>query len=490
MFAGAILTETPDVLMREATQLHLANKVPEAIQAYHGIVSRFPQLADAWYNLAVLQRQTFHFHEALDSYGRALRAGISRPEEVHLNRSVIYSDMLREFPAAMRELEQALTLNPGFSPALLNLASLHEDFGNRTQASALYARILMLEPKNFEALARFVNVQNARDADSNLIERLQQAIAEGASAHDSAALGFALGRLLDAKERYPEAFAAYRAANEASRAAAGGAFVPYDAVRQSIFTDRLIREGTPKASADVHGSPRPIFIVGMFRSGSTLTEQLIAAAPGLAPGGEIDFLPRLLTYELQPFFEGLALLDTARLNAIAARYREELRTVSKDAEYVSDKRPDNFLYIGFIKSLFPDAKIVHTTRDALDNCLSIYFLHLEQRMSYALDLKDIGHYYREYRRLMAHWKARYPNDILDFNYDAMVRNPEQALKGLYEFLGLNWNGRVPTVQARSAAIRTASVWQVREPLYQSSSGRARHYQPQLAELERILADPS
>ncbi|HEY2684319.1 MAG TPA: sulfotransferase [Steroidobacteraceae bacterium] len=474
--------------MREATQLHVANKVPEAIKAYRDIVARFPRLADAWYNLAVLERQTFHFYEALDSYGRALGAGINRPEEVHLNRSVIYSDVLRDFPAAVRELEQALTLNPGFSPALLNLANLYEDFGDRNQASALYARILMLEPKNYEALARFANVQNARDADGQLIGRLQQTLAGEASAHDRAALGFALGRLLDAKERYPEAFGAYVAANQASRSAAGPEFVPYDAHRQSRFIDRLIAEGTPKAISDSSGEPRPIFVVGMFRSGSTLTEQLIAAVPDVAPGGEIDFLPRLLTYELQPFFEGLAALDTARLNAIADRYRQELRTVSKDAAIVSDKRPDNFLYIGFIKSLFPEAKIVHTTRDPLDNCLSIYFLHLEQRMSYALDLKDIGHYYREYRRLMAHWKAKYPGDIFDFNYDAMVKNPEKELRALYDFLGIAWPGRVPTVQARSAAIRTASVWQVREPLYQRSSGRARHYRPQLEELSRLLAD--
>jgi hypothetical protein len=226
----------------------------------------------------------------------------------------------------------------------------------------------------------------------------------------------------------------------------------------------------------------------MFRSGSTLTEQLLAALPGVAAGGEISFLPQTINAELTPFFESLAALSTERLDGIAARYRAEFMRVSAGAAFVTDKRLDNFLFIGLIKSLFPQAKIVHTTRDPLDNCLSIFFLHLEQQMSYALNLKDIGHYYREYRRVMAHWKSRYAGDIFDFSYDALVKDPQQQFKALCEFLGLQWPGEVPQVATRSAAIRTASVWQVREPLYTISSGRSRHYFNELQELGQELAD--
>jgi hypothetical protein len=144
------------------------------------------------------------------------------------------------------------------------------------------------------------------------------------------------------------------------------------------------------------------------------------------------------------------------------------------------------LYLGLIKRLFPDAKIVHTTRNPLDNCLSIFFLHLEQRMSYALNLMDIGHYYREYRRLMAHWKTEFSADIFDFDYDALIKEPQIQMQRLCAFLGLEWPGQVPLVAARSAAIRTASNWQVREPLYSTSSGRARHYADELKELRDYL----
>jgi hypothetical protein len=136
--------------------------------------------------------------------------------------------------------------------------------------------------------------------------------------------------------------------------------------------------------------------------------------------------------------------------------------------------------------LFPDAKIIHTTRDALDNCLSIYFLHLDQGMSYALDLMDIGHHYLQYRRLMAHWKALFGADIFDLHYDELVKEPKPHLAQMLKFLGLDWDEACLSVPATGRGIRTASVWQVRESLYQRSSGRSRHYERQLRSLREYL----
>ena len=173
---------------------------------------------------------------------------------------------------------------------------------------------------------------------------------------------------------------------------------------------------------------------------------------------------------------------------MSRRYLQTLSGLYPGAEYVTDKRPDNFLNIGLIKTLFPDARIVHTTRNALDNCLSIYFLHLDQRMSYALDLLDIGHYYREYRRLMAHWQALYGPDILDFDYDAYVRDPGPAVERLLAFCGLEPDENCLRGSGATGAVKTASVWQVREPLHERSSGRWRNYARQLAALEADLGD--
>jgi Sulfotransferase family len=189
---------------------------------------------------------------------------------------------------------------------------------------------------------------------------------------------------------------------------------------------------------------------------------------------------------MAPFPESIASVSAEKLEALAAQYMKALANIFPAAQFVSDKRPDNFLYIGLIKRLFPNAKIVHTTRNPMDNCLSIFFLHLDQRMSYALDLTHIGHHYRQYQRLMAHWKTLYGADIFDVDYDALVRDPKPVIEQLLCFLGLEWNEQCLVVPPAGRDVKTASVWQVREPLYTRSSGRARHYAQQLAALRLDL----
>ncbi len=452
-----------------------------------------PGIADSLFNLAVRQKQAQQFEAALDSYQKALDAGIARPEEVHLNRGVIYTDHLHQHEAAERELKAALSLNPRFLPALLNLANLYEDLGDRAQAGAAYGRVLDLDPRCFEALARYANMQPPAEANPLLAAKMRGALADpGASAAERASLGFALGRLLDAAGDYAAAFAAYQAANRASRASGMTRFTPYDRGAQERLVDRLIATSSAQRSevpiqSPPTGHPRPIFICGMFRSGSTLTEHMLANCPGVTPGGELDFLPRLAAGELAPFPEALQTLSAERRAELASQYRAALARIDPNAGYITDKRPDNFLYLGLIKCLLPDARIVHTIRSPLDNCLSIYFLHLDQSMSYALDLIDIGHYYREYRRLMTHWKNMFPGDIFDFDYDALVSEPQSTMQRLCDFLGLERPEVPPAAAASGRAVKTASVWQVREPLYRRSSGRAANYATELTALRAYLA---
>jgi hypothetical protein len=226
----------------------------------------------------------------------------------------------------------------------------------------------------------------------------------------------------------------------------------------------------------------------MFRSGSTLLEQLLGGHPSITPGGELDFIPRAVSIVLAPFPDSFDSIPAEQLSRLAADYRAMLIERFPEAINVTDKRPDNFLYIGLIKALFPQAKIVHTVRDALDNCLSIYFLHLDPAMSYALDLMDIGHHYREYLRLMSHWKRLFGADILDVSYDALVRDPKPQLEQVLAFLGLDWDEGCVSV-GPGRAVKTASVWQVREPLYMRSSGRSRHYAKQLEDLRKYIEFP-
>lgn len=486
---------TCEAMVKEAEQFETLGQIPEAVAAYERLLANWPGLTNCWYNLARLQRSTGDFAAALASYAEALERGIAQPEEVHLNRGVILSDCLHRYAEAERELDKALALNPVYVPALMNLANLHEDLGRRDRAAAVYSRLLELAPEEPQAIARYAGLKDFSQLDDPLIARLRGVLAKpGTSAADLASVEFALGRALDACNAHDEAFAVYRTANRHSRESAGPSFRDYDLALAERFVDE-VKAAFPAASmvgekrtagTPQTASPQPIFVCGMFRSGSTLAEQLLGAHPRVETGGELDLVPRLVQTHLAPFPESIASVSPATWQALAAEYLERLRSLFPQAAFVTDKRPENYVYIGLVKQLFPGAKIIHTTRDALDNCLSIYFLHLDQSMSYALDLMDIGHHYLQYLRLMAHWKSLFGADILDLQYDALVKEPQPQIAHLLDFLQLDWDDRCLAVPATGRAVRTASVWQVREPLYQRSSGRSRHYERQLRTLREYL----
>jgi hypothetical protein len=225
----------------------------------------------------------------------------------------------------------------------------------------------------------------------------------------------------------------------------------------------------------------------MFRSGSTLTERILAAHPRITSGGELDLVPTLVRTRLQPYPESLA-ANPGLIAEVRDAYLSGIRTLHPQAGLLTDKRPDNFLHIGLIKRLFPNAKIVHSRRNPLDNCLSVYFLHLNPRFTYAHRLAHIGHWYRQYRRLMTHWRSLYPDDILDLDYDSLVADPEPEVRRLLEFCGLDWDEKCLDFHDVEGVVKTASVWQVRQPFYQRSSGRWRHYERHLADLRQALGD--
>src|SRR5256884_975832 len=274
----------PATLVREANALREAGRLAEAEAAYLRILGRWPSLPDCWFNLGVVQRRSGRSEDALASNQQALMRGISGPEEVHLNRAVIYCDCLRQSEAAERELREALRLNASYVPALLNLANLHEDRGQRDEARLLYEQALTAEPLCFLALGRLASLQPADALDERLIARLREALARPeASAADRAHLGFALGRALDAIGDYRGAFAAYQAANRDSRASALPAVAPYHRAAQERATQQLTAAPgrTPPGRTPTGASgPPPIFVCGMFPSRPTLPEPLSARHPG------------------------------------------------------------------------------------------------------------------------------------------------------------------------------------------------------------------
>ncbi|NVJ69448.1 MAG: sulfotransferase [Alphaproteobacteria bacterium] len=460
----------------------------KAVECYRRLLKRQPKMADAHFNLAFLLRLNRHFDQAIEEYRSALSLGIRQPEEVHLNTAAIYADNLRDDSAAEQALQQALSLNPSYIPALLNLANLREEQGKKEEAMALYEDILATSPDHPDALARLANLSTITTKDDLILKRLDSAASKpGIEAMGKAILHYASGKALDGIKAFPEAFAHYRAANEASR---GDGSRPYDRRLQEQLTTALIQTFSKDwfQRLEPISDAAPVFICGMFRSGSTLTEQVLASHPEVTAGGEIDFFPSLVRGKLAPFPSSVIKAEHGKLREIAQEYLETTHAMFPEAKNITDKRPDNFLYLGLIKMLFPKAKIIHTTRHPLDTCLSVYFQYLSGQQAYAKDLMDTGHYFTEYRRLMSHWQALFGDDTFEMNYDQFVLSPKETLEGLLAFLGLPWADECLEFHKAKNSVKTASYWQVREPLYARSSNRWKNYESALLPLKAFLEE--
>lgn len=487
-----------DQLLIQAAHAQRQGRRGEALNLFAQSLRLQPEASERWYEFGYLLKAEGRYEEALDAYARALAAGVSRPEEVHLNRGVIYTDHLRRDAEGERELVAALSLAPDYLPALLNLGNLYEEQGRRDEALAIYARAIAVGEAGrggrdaelqYEALSRSLRLTRPTDIDDPMIHRLQAAASAPTSILVRANILFALGHTYESLGAYEQAFDAFARANRWLVREHGRR---YD---RRLMEQRMaaMREAFATAATRpdaMDASPAPLFVLGMWRSGSTLIEQVLGSHPQVSAGGELDFLPRLAIERLAPFPQSMAVPDPARDSALAQEYHAHLVRLFPAAagdRYITDKRPDNFMLVGLIKRMFPEAKIVHTIRHPVDNGLSVFMQHLHLQVAgYASDLGDIGHYYGQYRGLMAHWKALYPDDILDFEYDAFVADPQPRLARLLDFLGLPWDDRCLSFHELGNTVKTASYWQVRQPLNARASGRWRRYERHLGPLLREL----
>ncbi len=475
------------LLRRQAEALLGAGRADEAIAAYRALLGTPTDRADDWYNLAWLERSTRAFPAALDSYARALALGVANPEAVRVNRAVILSEHLGRDAEAEAELCAAIAINRDFLAAWLNLGLLHEDRADRSGARSAYERAIELDPANGRAQARLAALDIFEGNASTSAARLRAMLrANTLATEDAAEIGFALGNALDAIGDYDGAFSAFSTANRTALSRIPPA-ARYDRAAQDRLIDELIRTF---ARNDRHvekpGGDPPVFICGMFRSGSTLCERLLARHSRVTAGGEMETIPALVSRHLQPYPKMVAELPDRVLEDLRGEVLRQVQGRFPAADVVTDKLCVNFLHIGLIKTLFPEAKIVHTRRLALDNILSVFFLYFDDSISYGFALDDAVHYYQSYRRLMAHWQAHYGDDILDFDYDAVVRDPEPSMRRLLDFCVHEMEPACLAGQAAGGVVRTASAWQVRQPLNDRSSGRWRNYAAHIPDLIAAL----
>jgi lipopolysaccharide biosynthesis regulator YciM len=481
-----LVQDNPDNFQYTARLAHTLDSLGNtqlAIDIYLQFLEKSPA-AVAYFNVAQLHKKLKQNDAVVAAYENAIRLGIDQVEEVYLNLGVFFSEM-RDGAKAKEMYEKALATAPDYIPALFNLAGLYEETGESEQALDLYNRTLEIQPDYWEALARLAYPRKIAAGDDELANRLEQGVKDSAgSPLDQEMLYFALGKACDDRQQFEKAAAAYSAANALGKKRVK----PYDRSTTEQAFDQLVDVYDPEWIREMatNSEAQPVFICGMFRSGSTLLEQMLAAHPSITAGGEFDLLPWLIFRNLAPFPQGIRKASAERLQAMADFYQANVSEMFPDAGYVTDKRPDNFVHLGLAKVLFPKAKIIHTTRDLRDNSLSVFFQQFGNDLGYATDLGDTAHYRSQQERLKTHWMTCFGDDIVTVRYEDLVASPESVLRPLLEHLNLDWDDRVLMPADSDSLVKTASIWQVRQGTHTRSAGRWRNYSSlvdDVAELE-------
>jgi Sulfotransferase family len=304
---------------------------------------------------------------------------------------------------------------------------------------------------------------------------------------------FILAGLCDRNSEYDRAFSHYRRANDLKAQVFSQKNQAFDRERHRRHIDDIIatfdRRFFERVRSFGLATEVPVFVVGMPRTGSTLVEQILSSHPQVVAAGERKELSEILTGRA-PYPAHMSRLDSYAARALGEEYLSRLSRVGPEAVRIVDKMPANYLHLGSICALFPKARIIHCCRDVMDVCLSCYFQYFSS-INYATSFEDLGFYYRQYERLMRHWHEVLPIRVYEVEYEELVRAQERISRGLIAFCGLDWSDRCLAFHENRRAVQTASMQQVRRPLYANSIARWKRYESYLSSLRQALAsDPS
>jgi tetratricopeptide (TPR) repeat protein len=369
---------------------------------------------------------------------------------------------LGRLPDAKAQFEKVLRVAPRHVSALIGMGILARTEGRFDDARALLNRALEANPKNPVAWAALVGLRKMTSSDGAWLERAEEIVAGGIAPVDEVAVRFAMGKYCDDVGEFERAFKNYKRANELLK----------------TFTHKYQPANVASGAST---SMKPVFVVGMMRSGTSLVEQIIASHPAATGAGELEFWHDVM--HKHGALIRRELLDEPLRKELAEAYLSVLARHSVDALRVVDKAPINSDYLGVIHSVFPNARIIYMRRDPIDICLSCYFQQFSAVLNFTMDLSDLAHYYREHQRLMAHWRAVLPSEaILDVPYAELVADQEGWTRKILDFVGLEWDQRCLDFHNTQRTVVTASYWQVRQRIYSGSVERWRNYRKYIGPL--------
>jgi len=435
--------------------------------------------------------------QAIAAYKHAIECGMLDAETMaRLAMSQIGGYKIEDASQTTQCLSQRF---PDSHQAPLINALLKKSLGLFNEAAASYERALELAPDSSVAWHGLVELSPPAPCDNRTL-RLAALCNHASLDSDRANFEFSLARIHDRAGHFDDAFKHYCEANKATKRSLDRFGLQYLPIETERGTDaniaRYPRSLFSDSAAAMPSSIRPIFIIGLPRSGTTLVEQILSSHPQVSAGGELtaipialeDFLQRRRENGLRGEIDPTNPLDASLLSEMRERYLESLFEHDLGTEVVTDKFPGNFENVGFIRLLFPKAIIVHCRRVPIATCWSLYSTNLAVRAPYYTSLDHLAHFYGEYKKMMAHWKSLPTPPLIDVSYERLVKEPEEGIRQLLEACGLKWDDRCLAFHENPRAVTTASVIQVRQPLYISSLEHWRCYSGYLGTLRNLTDD--
>ena len=523
---GQIADKLPDNLENKVqfARLYLAlgygesaiKMLKELVRDYPGNATYLAMLGDAYVQNSQLEEAESAFQQAIEIDPNLWAA--------HADLGSIYG-ILGKYEKGILHLEKAIALKPSHAESHANLTACLVAAGRHEEALACGKKAIRSDPRNpkiydslgctlselgqideatsyFEkaialdnsfgvAYLNFSRIKKFSDKDKAFIDKIENQLKTSLPARQRVAFHFTLGKAYDDRREYDKAFMHYRQANllAKSQRPEPPDYKHLPKLLKKVFTKERLGMAPDMGNA----SDIPVFIVGMPRTGSSLIEQIISRHSGASGAGELhtihDFAEEICKIEDHKNYaaEWIGHLNQSDLDKYSESYLKVLRKDREDSLRITDKLPENHLYLGFIHLLFPNAKIIHAIRNPLDTCLSCYyqpFTHLH----WAYDMESIAKRYQLYRQVMDYWNSVLPaGTILDISYESLINDQEKESRRLIEHCGLDWEEGCLDYMAEQRIVKTASLWQVRQPMYKSSARRWINYAPHLGALATGLS---
>ncbi|MBC8284604.1 MAG: sulfotransferase [Nitrospinae bacterium] len=417
-------------------------------------------------------------------YQQILQIDPNQPAALHLLGVIAHQ--VGKNDLAFDLLTKTITIKPSYAEAYKDLGLVLQDLGEKDKAVASYHKAIGIKPDLSEAHRLLAQIKKHSEYDDD-IQAMEQAYSKPAiSVQDTMHLAFGLGKAFEDLHQYKKAFCFFAKGNSIKRQDYN-----YSINDQELFFKKL--EETFDTSLFVKhlgtgsGDKTPIFILGMPRSGTTLVEQILASHPHVHGAGELVILGQAVQSFISnsnniDFQNSFRKAEGRVFTNLGTKYVNNIRLHSKDAAFITDKLPENFRYIGIIKLILPNARVIHCRRNPMDTCFSIFKHLFSQGHEYSYDLEILGKYYNLYRNLMKHWHNVLPGFIYDINYEDLVADQALETRALLKYCGLDWDDACLEFYRTKRQVRTASSEQVRRPIYKDSIQLWKKYENQLAPL--------